>query len=255
MDAQLDGFIGLFSFFALGGLSLIISSIFKAEVTLPIIGVVLPRPDSSKQCRVRYALGIPCLLVGVLGLLFMSGFIHGPTQEVILLDSMDSTNGWEEFATNDSLIYENSEYGYKNNAINVTYSLGNGNASSTYVEIYKDLPFSEISKDIDKINAIRFWYRAWGNVNTIELQLIDNTGRKFWYYWPGSTSAANWTYQEVQVKDFKCDDQGGVECNDTVNLIKITQIRLLVYGGEGGTGNLIIDEIEGVVPSHSFLFG
>jgi len=107
---------------------------------------------------------------------------------------MDSIEGWTpKHPDNSSQINFISDNGRQNSSIRINYSLGAGK----YVAIRKDLPFSKFN-GIDKI---RFFFKATGNRNSIELELDDNNGTYWGRKWVKATGAADWVSKEVEIKD------------------------------------------------------
>lgn len=239
---------------AVAGAAFLIGLIFvycgHYKEPINIFGLNLPEPKTQSQCLFFKTVGI-LLIISSLYILIVFVFAFKlPGPEVVLLDSMDNCEGWNLREDNATDTIMQSVEGLKGNAIRIDYNLGVDGA----VVISKKIP-AAIRKDISKINKISFQYIAKGNIkkgncNSIEVQLDDNDrslcfGRKLRH----AAGAANWTLEEIRVKDILC---WGCDCkgNETIDLNKVDVLSFAISnkdGEDGGQGSLIIDQVEGIV--------
>ena len=205
----------------------------------------LQHPISKKQCGFLISAGIILSLIS----LILSGYLSLPSPKVVLLDSMDSVDGWDSDSDNGSVINIESVEGIKGNAIKIDYNL----ASGKWVKISKIIDLDKINKDINEINKISFMYKASGYRNSIEIELDDSNGTYFGYKWRKSTGAANWTPKEVQIKDLKCwGTEMGLtwgDCQDyNLDLNKLKTLEFAISSNDdedGRSGEVTIDEVKG----------
>jgi hypothetical protein len=170
-----------------------------------------------------------------------------PSPTPYIIDTMDSTSGWETYIENgtESSINIKSIPGRTDNAIAISYDLKEGG----YVAIYK-----EINPEIlSGIEGIRFFYKGSGRPNTLALVLVYNdlNWTSFGVSWDRATVKDDWVSIEVPYTNFDCwwpEDNClhyGYKLDlENVRTISFAISNNITMGDVYGSGEVIIDDVQ-----------
>lgn len=211
--------------------------------------------DSSAQpssvvhrlLRAWRALGVGGVLVGVAVwaiTTYLPRVFEDHPRDVVQIDRMHSTAGWEEYADETGSSVELRSFPGTGHPFTVSYSL----AGSGWIGITKDLPAGLLSGT----RAIAFRYRGSGRPNTIELKLIYDGGVIFGWDWHRATDThGGWESREIPYSDFKCWSATGCRAGEPVDQGRVEKVDFAVsnkpqYDDAAGRGSIAFENLEAV---------
>jgi len=173
-----------------------------------------------------------------------------PPTIILIIDTMDSTSGWKTYKDD------------KGSSINIQSILGR---TDNAIEIFYDLKewgWIGISKKINpeilsEKKGIKFFYKGSGEPNTIEFKLVygDVGGTTFGVLWNRATVADNWVSIEVPYSHFDCwwPEDNCLRYGNKLDLKNVRKIEFAISnkpedGDVYGSGKVIIDDIQGIMP-------
>ncbi len=136
-------------------------------------------------------------------LIYIRSKYKEPPRMPPIIDSMDSTLGWNTYngddSNNSSIYIKQNLGGKKENAIEIKYNLTEGG----YVGMSKEID-AEALDALKLTDGIAFSSWGKGDPNTIELKLTCKDDTTFGYSWSGSTISSDWTTRKALYKEFQC---------------------------------------------------
>lgn len=115
-----------------------------------------------------------------------------------------------------------------------------------WIGIYKKVDF----EDFPPLEGLRFRYNGSGDPNSVELKLVDASGRTFGYICSCATSTDGWRTVEANERDIKYWWGGKpLSPDEHVGLSEVEEIHFAISNKLGdtlGEGYVIIDEVEGL---------
>jgi len=173
------------------------------------------------------------VLVAV-SLLVSLGSIAEIEAEGLVLDAVNTTEGWNTYGAEGAEIELESVSGKEGEALGIVYDIG----PEGWIGIYKD------NVDLSNYKSVKFVYRGRGNSNTIEFKLEDVDGSNFGIILKSKSNVSGWTTIEVPIDDLVYW-WGGDESLDNLSNVKLHfAISKKQEGDEGGSGKMAIDRIE-----------
>jgi len=165
------------------------------------------------------------------------------------LDDMDEPaliSGWQNYGADEdkgiTTTSLDSVSGQDGKALQLSYSFNRGE-SDDWVVMERDW-----GRNIAGSDSFRFKYKGIGNDNNIELRVMDKNGTIFSKKifdvtnTGGEWKTATIPYEELSLLTTGTYSNGDIA--EKLDLTKIEAITFLVTKGDGGSGTLIIDQLE-----------
>ena len=175
-------------------------------------------------------------------LMFGVSSIYAATYEII--DTMDSVDGWGTHADLDATVALTTTAGYTDDAVVLTYAFNSG----TWLGMHNT---SLSNSDWSTAEAIRYYIMGTGNSNSIECKVRDSSERTFGTILTQKTNEASWTEVVIATGTFTYfwgNDGGDNTYFDWANVVEITITPAIKDGDEGGSGTLLVDSLDEVIP-------
>lgn len=154
-------------------------------------------------------------------------------QEAGYSDGMETTEGWMiggESGTNSNLGTVSGKIG---RAIEISYEF----VSGSWIQVQKDVA----PLNIGDAEQLKFYYKGNGAINTLQVKLEDVDGSTFGINLEGATNTEGLWKQMTVLIDELTYFWGGDEDLDIANIKKI---YFAITKEEGGTGVVVIDEVQ-----------
>jgi hypothetical protein len=165
------------------------------------------------------------------------------------LDDMDEPapiSGWENYGADEdkgiTTTSLDSISGQDGRALELTYKFNRGDIDD-WVVIERDW-----GRNIAGSDSIRFKYKGTGDANNLELRVRDKNGtifsKKIFHI---TDTGGEWKTATIPYEELSLLTSGTYSNGDTataLDLTKIETITFLVTRGDGGSGTLIIDQLE-----------
>lgn len=164
---------------------------------------------------------------------------------VPVIDSMDSTEGWQTIDDgNGSSLNISSVQGKKGHAIQISYDLQEGG----WVAISREVD----PKMLAEVAGMNFSSLIMDRQNTVELRLLYKDGTAFGASWD-NPKAETWSYQALLFAKLKCmNPENECEFDDKINISKVRWMEIVLsnmpeVGDEAGTGIILLDDVRGLM--------
>jgi len=166
-----------------------------------------------------------------------------------VLDKMDEPapiSGWENYGADEdkgiTTTSLDSISGQDGKALELTYRFNRGD-SDDWVVMERDW-----GRNIAGSDSIRFKYKGTGDANNLELRVMDKNGTIFSKkIYDVTNTGGEWKTATIPYEELSLLTSGTYSNGDTataLDLTKIETITFLVTRGDGGSGTLIIDQLE-----------
>ena len=164
------------------------------------------------------------------------------------LDGMDepaAISGWKNYGLDEdkgiTTTSLDSVSGQAGGALQLTYSFSRG-AIDDWVVMERDW-----GKNIAGSDSFRFRYKGTGDANNLELRVMDKNGTIFSRKIYDVTNTDEWKTATIPYEELTLYKSGTYSNGDTAEMLdlsKVEAISFVVSKGDGGSGTLIIDELE-----------
>ena len=206
---------------------------------------VQAEPSEASHSRPWLLIGAGALgAILVIAVIVMRVLI--PIRPSVIIDTMDSTSGWDIYATNPgATVIVSSTPGKAGNALQVSFALNN----DKWVGISRQL-HPEI---LDGTKAIAFCYQGSGQPNTLEIKLIyapDDQKQEaiFSVFRNHATDThGQWVCLEIPYTEFSCWIDTGCSLGEPLDVSNVQKIDFAISSKKGdipGTGTVLLDDVR-----------
>lgn len=171
---------------------------------------------------------------------------EGPISVLDKMDEPAPISGWQNYGCDEDKGVTTTSLdtvsGQDGRALQLTYKFNRGDTDD-WVVIERDW-----GRNIAGSDSFRFKYKGTGNDNNLELRVMDKNGTIFAKKiydvtnTEGEWKSATVPYEELSL--LKSGTYSNGDIADELDLKKIEGISFVVSRGEGGSGTLVIDQLE-----------
>lgn len=165
------------------------------------------------------------------------------------LDNMDEPapiSGWKNYGADEdkgiTTTSLDSISGKEGNGLELTYRFNRGDTDD-WVVMERDW-----GRNIARSDSFKFKYKGTGNANDLQLRVVDKNDTVYSKeIFSITDTGGEWETAKIPYEEFGLMTSGTYGNGDTatgLDLTKIEGVLFVVNKGEGGSGTLIIDELE-----------
>jgi hypothetical protein len=217
------------------------------EVKIPLGNFAGLATSAVKQVNIIFDQSPNSGTVYIDDIRFASGTPLEPS--ISSLDKMDepaAISGWENYGLDEdkgiTTTSLDSVSGQDGKALQLSYSFNRGE-SDDWVVMERDW-----GRNIAGSDSFRFKYKGIGNDNNIELRVMDKNGTIFSKkIFDVTNTGGEWKTAAIPYEELSLVTGGTYSNGDTANALdlrKVEAISFVVSKGDGGSGTLVIDELE-----------
>lgn len=165
----------------------------------------------------------------VIGLLLSINLVG--KEDSVIIDGFEDSESWETLTDGVKAV---SSSGNKGKCMQIDYDLSDEGRNYVVVsKKFRDLKFPENFE-------VSFYIKGSGPDNNLEFKLVDGKGNVFWKKWESFVFPGDW--EKITVDRDSITYAWGPDSNP--ELSKVESIELAVSKGDGGKGNVFIDELS-----------
>jgi len=172
--------------------------------------------------------------------------LEGSISSVDSMDEPAPISGWENYGLDEdkgiTTTSLDSISGQDGRALELTYRFNRGDIDD-WVVMERDW-----GRNIAGSDSFRFKYKGTGDTNNLELRVMDKNGTIFSKkIFDVTNTGGEWKTATIPYEEFSLLTSGTYSDGDTasaLDLRKIEAISFVVSKGDGGSGSLIVDELE-----------
>jgi len=171
---------------------------------------------------------------------------EGPISTLDKMDEPASISGWENYGLNEdkgiTTTSLDSVSGQNGRALELTYRFNRGNIDD-WVVMERDW-----GRNIAGSDSFRFKYKGTGSANDLELRVMDKNGTIFYKkIYDVTNTKGEWKTTTIPYEELSLLTSGTYSNGDIAEALdfkKIEAIFFVVSKGDGGSGTLVIDQLE-----------
>lgn len=171
---------------------------------------------------------------------------EGPISVLDKMDEPAPISGWENYGADEdkgvTTTSLDSISGQDGRALQLTYKFNRG-ATNDWVVMERDW-----GRNIAGSDTFRFKYKGTGSANNLELRVMDKNGTIFYKkIYDVTNTEGEWKTATIPYEELSLLTSGTYSNGDTAEVLdlkKVEAIFFVVSRGDGGSGTLVIDQLE-----------